>query len=76
MSETVEFINKELTRIIEYAAEHKFGIDDLSGIFSAMQLILYKEFISLDERMADIFAGRMKQTANNLESLYKEIMKQ
>lgn len=72
---TSEFMYKELGEILKFGKENKFSVDDLAAFFSAMEVVVYKGFIEVQEKAkAEHFAEKMKYTADNIDWIYKEIL--
>jgi hypothetical protein len=66
---------KELEEILKFSKENKFSIADLAAFFSAMEVVVYKRFMEIpDKTKAEYFAEKMKYTADNIDSIYKEIL--
>lgn len=71
---TPEFMNKKIEEILIFAKENKFSIADLSAFFSAMEVVVYKNLMEIpDKDKAEQFAEKMKYTADNIDSIAKEI---
>jgi hypothetical protein len=65
---------KELEEILKFSKENKFSVDDLAAFFSAMEVIVYNGLIDVqDKDKAEHFAEKMKYTADNIDSIAKEL---
>lgn len=71
---TSEFMYKELGDILKFSKENKLSVDDLAAFFSAMEVVVYKNLMDIpDKDKAEQFAEKMKYTADNIDSIAKEI---